>query len=95
MSNETVKGIAVSACYMPPEGDEIRVKVRIRRRARRGSKMEYGDNWIELEISMPPYIGRDLVQSIRNSMTKVKEDKASALRSADSWLEEIRRAATA
>lgn len=95
MTEKTMHGMAVRASYRPPIKGEAVVAMRVRRRAPKGSSMEYGDTWIDLELVLPPWIARDLVQAIRGGLAKVKEDKLAEVRSAESWINELERAARA
>jgi hypothetical protein len=95
MKEKTIRGYATGAAYLPPEGGESKVTMTVRRRAPQGSKSAYGDTWLNLEISLPPYIARDLVRAVRSGLVKVKEEKAQSLRGAETWLEEIEKAARA
>lgn len=94
MSEKTLRAYACHANYNQPDGDEIRITVRARRRAPKGSKTEYGNHFINLELSVPPYIARDLVKALQSGMSIIKSNKAQDLRTAESWMEDIRKAAT-
>lgn len=90
---KTIQGFAMSAQYLTPNSDEARISIRIRRKAPKGSPTDYGNTFLDLVLEVPPYICRDLVQAVRGGLVKIKENKASALRSAESWMSEIEKAA--